>query len=70
MIAKLVAGKLSATPNAAMTEVAIDGVGVIEPLLQQVVAASVAVVTPAGTVRYRSGYEVTVPLRTRVPVLA
>ena len=51
MIAKLLAGKLSATPNAAMTEVAIDGVGVIEPLLQQVVAASVAMVTPGGHAR-------------------
>ncbi len=48
MISKLLAGKLSVTPNAAMTEVAIDGVGVVEPLLQQVVAAPIAGVTPAG----------------------
>ena len=36
MISKLLAVKLSVTPNAAMAEVAIDVVGVVEPLLQQV----------------------------------
>ena len=49
MIGKLLAGKLTVTPNAEMTEVAIDGVGVVEPLLQQVLAAPIAVVTPAGS---------------------
>ena len=48
MISKLLAGKLSVTPNAAMTEVIIDGVGVVEPLLQQALTAPIAVVTPAG----------------------
>ena len=37
------------TPNAVMTDVIIDGVGVVEPQLQQVLAAPIVVVTPAGS---------------------
>ncbi len=47
-IRKLLDGRLVVMPNADMTEFVISGVGVLEPLLTQLVSAPKAGVTPAG----------------------
>ena len=48
------------TPNADLTEFAITGEGVLEPLLRQARSTPKEVVTPASPDRFR----LTVPLRT------
>ncbi len=48
MLRKLMVGRLVFTPNADKTEFTISGTGLIEPLLEQVLGAPKALVTPAG----------------------
>ena len=48
MLRKLLRGRLQITPNTDLTEFAITGEGVLEPLLDQLLNRPKAVVTPAG----------------------